>query len=335
MLRIHFTGEDLARTVLAEGPDPLWELSISLHRLQRRDTSVVFGPWRDQVLPRIPAAVRLLSPLAPPEGYCLDFLTPAASGRSLTDQVELLRATPRTVIRKELDEFHRQHSGRRLPSWAAGLPDGETGMLDRLADAATTFFDACLTPYWQRIGNAVAQDRMRRTTLLARGGWEAVLATLHPSARWSHPVLELDYPVDQDLHLRGRGLILQPSFFCRYRPTSLFDPHLPPVLLYPIEHEAGWAGPIRSLDRSASLRTSAQLLGVVRARLLQAAADGTSTTGELARRAHTSAPNCSRHLAALRQAALIHSRRHRNTTLHTITPLGIALLNGRQPRLPA
>ncbi|QES36544.1 hypothetical protein DEJ48_26915 [Streptomyces venezuelae] len=133
----------------------------------------------------------------------------------------------------------------------------------------------------------------------------------------------------------GRGLILQPSFFCRYRPTSLFDPLLPPVLLYPIEHEAGWTDPIRLRDRSASLQTSAKLLGVVRARLLEAAADGTSTTGELARRAHTSPPNCSRHLAALRQAALIHSRRHRNTTLHTITPLGIALLNGRQPRLPA
>ena len=71
--------------------------------------------------------------------------------------------------------------------------------------------------------------------MLSESGWEAVFAALHPSARWSYPVLELAYPAEHDIHPEGRGLILQPSFFCRQAPVTLRDPELPPVLVYPIE----------------------------------------------------------------------------------------------------
>ncbi|MFI1105127.1 ArsR/SmtB family transcription factor [Streptomyces melanogenes] len=331
MLRVHFTGEDLTRTVLGDEPDALWEVSISLHRLQRRDTGVVFGPWRSQVLSRIPAAVRLLSPLAPAKGYCPDFLTPAR-GASRATQIDSLRSTGRETVRADLREFHRQHPHLRLPSWGAQLADGDATVLGRIADAADTYFDACLSPYWDRIRAQVHRDRVRRTALLARGGWEALFRTLHHSARWSYPVLELDYPVDQEMHLQGRGLVLQPSFFCRYNVTSLADPRLPPVLVYPIDHDPGWALPTPPTEQTRSLTT---LLGTTRAQLLYAAADGVATTQQLAHRAHTTPPNASRHLTALREAALIHSHRNRNTVLHTITRLGTALLNGQQPAVPA
>ncbi|MFD9902887.1 ArsR/SmtB family transcription factor [Streptomyces sp. NPDC059063] len=331
MLRVHFTGDDLARTVLGDKPDALWEVSISLHRLQRRDTGVVFGPWRSQVLPRIPPAVRLLSPLAPAKGYCLDFLTPARRSSRAT-QIEALRSTGRETIRADLREFRRQNPRLRLPSWCTQLAEGDTGTLGRLALAADTYFDACLAPYWDRVLSQVHRDWMHRTTLLAQGGWEALFRTLHPSARWSYPVLELDYPVDREMHLHGRGLVLQPSFFCRYNVTSLLDPCLPPVLVYPIDHDPGWALPTLPADTNKPLTT---LLGTTRAQLLHAVADGTATTQQLARRTRTTPPNASRHLTALREAALVHSHRHRNTVLHTITRLGTALLNGQQPALPA
>ncbi|EPH45064.1 helix-turn-helix domain-containing protein [Streptomyces aurantiacus] len=77
------------------------------------------------------------------------------------------------------------------------------------------------------------------------------------------------------------------------------------------------------------------LLGRARALLLEAAADGTFTTTEPARHTGPTPSNASRHLTALRQAALVSSRRHRNTTLHAVTALGTSLLNGRQPLLPA
>ncbi|MGV9879660.1 helix-turn-helix domain-containing protein [Streptomyces sp. NPDC003006] len=334
MLRIHFTGEDLTRLVFMGEPDPLWEVSISLHRLQRRDAGVLFGPWRTRVLPRVPAGTRMLSFLAPARGYCVDFLTPTlARGASLADQAEDLRATPTTVVRNDLQEFRRQHPAVRFPSWSSRLAEGGTEAMDRLARAATDYFDACLAPYWEHVRGAVAQDRLRRTTLLAKGGLEAALSTLHPSARWRYPVLELDYPVDRDLHLQGRGLVLQPSFFCRYSPTGLYDPDRPPVLVYPITHQPGWTHSNRAAPAPAA--PLIDLLGGVRARLLQATADGTATTGELARLVGTTPSNASRHLSALREAALVYSGRHRNTTLYTITPLGIALLNGRQPHLTA
>lgn len=55
MLRIHFTGQDLARTTLAEEPDPMWEVLLSLHQLQGRDGMAHYGNWRERarrLLPR-------------------------------------------------------------------------------------------------------------------------------------------------------------------------------------------------------------------------------------------------------------------------------------------
>ncbi|QDQ15355.1 helix-turn-helix domain-containing protein [Streptomyces spectabilis] len=82
-------------------------------------------------------------------------------------------------------------------------------------------------------------------------------------------------------------------------------------------------------------RSLAALLGRARALLLEAAADGTFTTTELARHTGLTPSNASRHLVALREAALVSSRRHRNTTLHTVTALGVSLLDGGRPSLPA
>lgn len=331
MLRIHFAPEDLARIRFAHGPDPMWELLTSMHRLQRRDGSVLFGEWRRRALTRLPAAARLLTPLAPSPGYSVDFLTPA-SGGSLAAQAEALRAIPRSRVRGDLDVFTRMNPGRRLPPWCSTFRDEPAQALGRIADAALGYFDACLGPHWPAIRAQVDRDRVQRGQQLATGGWSAVLGTLHSSAQWQYPVLELDYPVDQELHLEGRGLILQPSFFCRYRPTSLADSALPPVLVYPIDHELGWAGPPGRPTRGDTL---SGLLGRIRADLLRATADGAATTGDLARRTGTTPPNASRHLTALRKAFLIASHRHRNTVLHTVTPLGRALLDGDLPGVPA
>ncbi|MER5890769.1 winged helix-turn-helix domain-containing protein [Streptomyces sp. NPDC001941] len=331
MLRVHFTGEALARTVLAAEPDFMWEVTTSLHRLQRRDSGVVFGPWRSRVLQRLPAGVQHLSFLAPSKGYCPDFLTPAR-GAPRFAQLEALRATHRATARTDLEEFRARHPRLRLPSWCGPLAEGDGRVLGRLADTADAYFDACLAPYWERVRAEVHRDRVQRAAQLARGGWDELFRTLHRSARWSYPVLELDYPVNQDLHLHGRGLVLQPSFFCRFNVVSLVDPGPPPVLVYPIDHDAGWLRP--AAPSTASAKALAALLGGTRAALLQAAAEGAATTQQLACRTHTTAPNASRHLTALREAALIRSDRHRNTVLHSATHLGTALLNGQEAALP-
>ncbi|MEU7108356.1 winged helix-turn-helix domain-containing protein [Streptomyces sp. NPDC046215] len=305
----------------------MWELLISLHRLQLRDAAALFGPWRRQTARRAPASTRMLTALAPVPGYSMDFLTPAL-GRSLADQGEALRSTPRQRVRADLAMYSRLNPGRPLPTWCADLARGEAHVLGRLADTALHYADRCLAPYWQHIEAAVNRERAQRATLLAESGWAAVFDTLHPSARWQPPVLELDYATDRDLHLEGRGIILQPSFFCRYRPTSFADPVLPPILVYPIDHELGWA------DASGTERRAlSALIGATRAQLLSAAGDGVATTSELARRVGISPSNASRHLAVLKEAGLLCSHRHRNAVLHTITPAGATLLEGRGIRL--
>jgi len=57
-----------------------------------------------------------------------------------------------------------------------------------------------------------------------------------------------------------------------------------------------------------------------------AAIEGGSTTSELARRLLISAPTTSHNVGVLRAAGLVTSRRAANTVLHTLSPLGEALL---------
>ncbi|GHC45899.1 ArsR/SmtB family transcription factor [Streptomyces cinnamoneus] len=330
MLQIHFTPEDLARTRFAPGPDPMWELVISLHRIQRRDSSVLFGPWRRQVMPRIPVATGMISALSPPVGYGFDFLTPQTGG-SLSAQAEALRATPQWRLRNDFAAHGMLNPRRRLPSWSKDLFDGRSSILTTIADAALAYFAACLEPYWRHICNEVRHDTARRARAMVSGGWSEVFSKLHPSMRWDYPVLSVGYPVDKVMRLEGRGLVLQPSFFCRYGPTSLVDPVFDPVLVYPIEHQPGWA-----LDGTRDqCRSLSALIGRTRSDILRAVADGISTTTDLAVVAGVTHPTASRHLAVLGEAALVISHRHRNTTLHSITDLGTALLNGAQPWLPA
>ncbi|MEU0846316.1 winged helix-turn-helix domain-containing protein [Streptomyces sp. NPDC005962] len=246
------------------------------------------------------------------------------AGQSLTERLEALRRTPRARLRGDLEELVLRHPGRPLPSWARELAEGTPESVLRVADAVGGYFGAALDPVWHRVQSQVARDRAARLRTLTEGGWEAVLATLHPSARWSYPIFELAFPADHDIHLGGRGLILQPSFFCWGAPTTFLDIGLPPTLVYPVERNLDWAAPCGTAGRSAL----AALLGTTRARVLEAVAVGPCSTTELARRTSVPLPTASQQASVLRDAGLVRSRRHRNVVVHMVTPLGAALLNG-------
>jgi DNA-binding transcriptional ArsR family regulator len=317
VLRIHFTPEDLARTRISPGPQPMWEVLLSTHRLRARDSDVVFAEWRRSVAARAPATTRLLTDLAPIAGYAVDFLTPTAAAPSLDEALETLRRTPRRRLRTDLAVLE---GGRKLPAWTVALADGRPEALRELADAADQYFAACLAPYWPRVRGRVEQERARLGTALADGGLESVLGRLHPTARWRYPVLELGYPVDQDLHLDGRGLHLVPSFFCRGLPTTFLDAEFEPTLVYPIEHVVGWSEP------DGIRKPLGALLGRTRARVLEALGERPGTTSDLACRTSTSLPTASQHAATLRAAGLVDTRQNGQSVLHSVTRLGRALL---------
>ncbi|MFB8105995.1 MULTISPECIES: helix-turn-helix transcriptional regulator [Streptomyces] len=339
MLRIHVSRLDLSRVRMATRPDAMWETILSFHRLRDRRASTVFGKWRTETRARLNGEAQLLSAVVPPRGYFPDFLTPSQEGAEpfgLDVGMEALRDTPADRIRRELDLMaagrRRQRGGRGPGGPGAGritaalpaaLSEGRAEPLARLIGALRSYHDAAVEPYWPHIRASVEADRAVRGRALLDGGADGLLATLPPMIRWRAPVLEVDYPVDRDLYLDGRGLLLQPSFFCRSTPVVYRDPSLPPVLVYPVTHTGApeFAEPGPWLGR---------LVGHTRSAVLQSIGNG-CTTSELARRAGVSLASASQHASVLREAGLVLTLRHGSSVLHTLTPLGGSLLRGGAP----
>ncbi|QGZ52879.1 helix-turn-helix domain-containing protein [Streptomyces sp. QHH-9511] len=302
----------------------MWETILSFHRLRDRRGSVVYGEWRSEARTRLNGETRLLAALVPSRGYFPDFLTPAEGLQGLDEGLEAVRATPQARLRRELALLgaHRA-GGRTVPHSLRVLAEGGAEPFSRLLGALRSYHRAAIEPYWPHIRARVEAERALRGRALLDGGADELLASLPPMLRWRAPVLEADYPVDRDLHLDGRGLLLQPSYFCRGAPVVLRDPTLPPVLVYPTTH---CEAPTVHEPGGSSL---AKLVGNTRSAVLHAIGDG-GTTSELARRAGVSLASASQHAGVLREAGLVATLRHGNAVLHTLTPLGAALLGGAQ-----
>lgn len=324
MLRIVFSSEDIARTRVAPAADPVWELVLSLHVLQRRTRDPVLAGWRGDVhggLRRDASAsqLRLLCALSPPRGYFPDFLTPYDSLQGFEAGMDAIRSTP---IRRMREDLTLLAGDNVLPSAVTALARGEPEELGHLTDAMERYQRMAIGPYWPRVQAAVEADRARRARSLLDGGAEGLLSSLRPGMRWESGVLEvLDYPTNRELQLDGRGLLLVPSFFCARTPVALLDPTLPQVLVYPVDRLAGLPSGVGGRGALAAL------LGRTRAAVLEVIGDG-SSTGELARRLDISPAAASQHATVLRNAGLLTSRRDRNTVLHTLTPLGHAMRDG-------
>lgn len=294
----------------------------------------MFGKWRAESRTRLNGETRLLSAVVPPRGYFPDFLTPSQEGAEpfgLDAGMEALRDTPVERLHGDLALLaensprpQRSPGGGRSPAALVdALAEGRTEPLGRLIAALRSYHRATVEPYWPHIQASVEADRAIRGRALLDGGTDELLSTLPPMIRWREPVLEADYPVDRELFLDGRGLLLQPSFFCRGTPVVYRDPDLPPVLVYPVTHRAApaFAEPGPWLGR---------LVGHTRSAVLRSVGHG-CTTSELARRTGVSLASASQHACVLREAGLLLTLRHGSSVLHTLTPLGASLLRGGAP----
>lgn len=329
MLRIHFTPQDLARLHLASGPDPLWELVCTLHRLQTTQGRWAYADWHQGAratlagTPLGAAVRRLLVPLLPRARYLPDFLTPAESADGLDRGLAAVVDTPPGRVAHELSLL-RGSSG--APAWAARLV--ERPAREELARVLRAYYDAVVAPHHDRIHAELTGERALRAHEVLATGVDGLLSGLSPAMRWCPPVLHVDYVEDRDLHLDGRGLRLVPTYFCWQSPVSMADPQLRPVLIYPLRYKRQPA-PVRPADASL-----AALLGRTRAAALRGIASG-ATTSELARGLGVSPATATHHTTVLRDSGLTTSHRVGNTVLHTLTPLGAALLRRPVPAAPA
>ncbi|QXE34584.1 ArsR family transcriptional regulator [Streptomyces sp. GMY02] len=325
MLRIHFTDADLARTRIAATADPLWEIVSSLHRFQTRKGRWAYTDWYHDACTRIrerdlERTVRsLLIPVAPRAAYYPDFLTPAEGSDGLRAGLAAILRTPGERVRREVQVMARVSGA---PAWTSRL--AETGMREELVKALRSYHEAVIAPHSDRIQAHVDAERSLRTRPLMDHGTDGLLRSLRPVMEWNPPVLHVPCAGwTRDLHLGGRGLLLVPSYFCWQQPVALADHELPPVVVYPIVRQAPARRRTSGTHRVSALES---LIGQRRAAVLLATGTG-ETTGGLARAAGISASAASQHTRALRDAGLITSRRVANSVLHTLTPLGAALIS--------
>ncbi|MFF8381287.1 winged helix-turn-helix domain-containing protein [Streptomyces sp. NPDC015661] len=320
MLRIHFTPEDFARIRVVTNPDPFWEIVCSLHRLQTSQGRWAYADWFRgawgpvSATPLGRAVRRLLVPLVPRAAYFPDFLTPYEAMAGMKAGAAAILDTPASRIDHELRLLDGV-SG--TTAWARGLVAHERRR--ELLGLLCAYHEAVIAPYQDHMAAGIAGERAVRGRQALDSGVHGLLAALTTTARWRPPVLELDYVVDRDLRLDGRGLCLVPSYFCWRTPIALAEDSLPPVLVYPL-HDTRRPEPDCPSDASLCA-----LLGRTRAAALQALALG-ATTSELARRLGVSPATAAHHTGVLRDAGLITTRRSLNTVLHTLTPVGAALL---------
>ncbi|WP_434449413.1 ArsR/SmtB family transcription factor [Lentzea sp. E54] len=187
-----------------------------------------------------------------------------------------------------------------------------------------------IAPYWGRMFTYLDAECDARGRAALTEGVESLLSTLHPRIRWDPPVLDVPGgPAGEELRLDGNGLVLSPSLFLVTRPGVVLGAERlsgRPALVFAAPPDRAISERIWQAPQHSG-RALAALVGMTRAAALRVLTD-TCTTGQLAERLGISCAGASQHTAVLRQNGLITTRRVRNTALHTVTPLGAALLGG-------
>lgn len=322
VLRIHFTYEDLARTRIVDQPDPLWETVLSLTELHSARSPAMFGPWRRWAAGRVDASHQLLLPFVPPMGYFADFLTPADGSDGLDAGIDAVLHTPRRQLQADTAVLAES---ARLPTWVRDVSDGRPAALLQIGEALRSYHRRAVAPQWPTIVGHFHAERARWGRAVLDHGWAHTFNTVSGALRWRPPVLEADYPVQQELHLGGRGILIVPSYFCWRLPITLLDPQRQPVLVVPVRRD-----PVPpDITGHSGDRWLAALVGHTRAAVLRAL-EVDATTTVLSHRVGTSVASASQHAAVLRKAGLITTRRQGGSVVHSLTPLGASLLHERR-----
>ncbi|MEU9391994.1 winged helix-turn-helix domain-containing protein [Streptomyces sp. NPDC048324] len=331
MKRIHFTAEDLARTRVATTIGVAAETFDTVKLLKDRDATLAFRRWQVSVRGRLGEQAGPLAALMPSHGPLLDIASLTGNTASIDEAVDNLLAAPRPLLQLELEniDFHPAHR-----SWARNLVDGDRETRLQVAAALRACHKVTVAPYWGRVHSRLNEARAAYAGAMADGGVERLLATLAgPLVRWRPPVLEVVHPREADVHLNGRGLVIAPTMFSTHQVELLqapLDPGRPPVLAVPTVDGAGLDTTLWEAAGESGERPLDDLLGRTRAAVLRASVGGCGTT-ELARRLDISPATASHHATVLRNARLITTRREGRAVLHTITSLGLALLEHGRP----
>ncbi|GHJ95069.1 ArsR family transcriptional regulator [Streptomyces sp. NE5-10] len=305
---------------------PLWETQSAVRVLARPRQQGYHLPW----LRRIAGAARALdlAPLQllmPLRGHSPDFLYPPPLGPAASFEEELaaVRAVDPALVGPDLARALACTPGAAESAAGRAMLADPAGAAARLADLLQEAWEALVAPEWPRLRALLEADVAYHSRRLAEGGLERLLGELHPSFSWDPETAVLEVSAYRGEHVRalgGRGLVLMPSVFIWPEVVSGFEEPWQPTVVYPVRGIGGlWTG-----ARERTPEALARLLGPVRADVLCALDEPAGTTA-LAHRLGRAPSSVSAHLAVLRDAGLLTSRRYGHQVLYERTPLGIAV----------
>jgi DNA-binding transcriptional ArsR family regulator len=325
MIRYRFGRDDLLRTRFALSP--LFEVVWSAHILRRPERAPLHRPWvadaRECLAGFDWSLLDWLANGYGDFGYVPDFITPppATPIADVDGELARVRATPPDQVAREVGW---RFEGRAVPDVARPLLDDPAAGLDRLVAVMRAYWERVIEPWWPAIRAVLEADIVHRARRLTAGGTIEVFAGLHRDVRWRDGAVEVDHRHEQEVDLRGRGLLLVPTVFAWPEVFAMIDEPWQPALIYtprgvgtlwaPAEPDPG------ALDA---------LLGARRAAILRALR-APATTQDLAGRLHASPAGVSEHLGVLRRAGLVSAQRDGRRVLYVRTAAGEQML--RAPR---
>jgi DNA-binding transcriptional ArsR family regulator len=350
VITIEIEVADLAASRFALSP--LSETITAIRRLAKPGETAVNAPWvrwaRAELAERPARLTRLWPLLINGLDRYPEFLIPAPAVRApdFGDELARLRATPREAVRGSLA---RVFTGVPWPASAVDLAERIEPSLAALSRELAEFHDRLIAPYWERMRAVLDADIAHRSGVLASGGARALFADLHPDLRWNAGVLTIDDFAEevQRVALGPDGVVLMPGVFTWPDVSTRKATSSQTTLHYPARAAAtvwfrdmgtggrpggagtgnGGAGVAQGGDPGAA--PVGALLGVVRARLLDALRSPATTTS-LARALGVTPGAVSQHLAVLYQGGLVDRARSGRAVLYEATDLGRSLLD--QPR---
>ncbi|MFE5325615.1 ArsR/SmtB family transcription factor [Embleya sp. NPDC056575] len=317
MLRIRFTAADFGRIRFAPRPAPLLELNVAMMRVFRPDEALLLGTWRQRLLRALPVAAEPFGDLVPGPP-APNFLDEFAD--SLTEGLDTIRTTRPETVRAELERVYAPHP-TPAPAWIRDLHRGDEHSWRILRRARHAAYEAVLAPVWSVVQDLHRAEFTRHALGMAEHGLGPTLADLVPGSRLHEDVWEFAGPAAREIPLRGRGLLLQPTFHWSGHPLISDLPHRPVAVTYP----AGPGLPPTPTGPADTAEALAAVLGRTRTDILCVLAAG-HTTGDLARRLRVSNATVSEHTAALRAAGLITTTRIGRAVRHERTPVGTLLI---------
>ncbi|MER6400046.1 helix-turn-helix domain-containing protein [Kitasatospora sp. NPDC001603] len=309
-------------TLLRFGPDALQASRFAVSPLAETlsEITLLRQAWdRGVTGPRVEAFGRWLTAgpfvggllrLVTATKYLPDFVAippPGGLTGSLADELAAMRAIDDPAARAMLAEAQRFAWTSDGIAWA-----GVDGITRRTADVFTDLWAQFVEPDWQRRRAVMERDIRHRAGVIAVSGWRHALEGMAPGVQWvGHDAIQFSTQNYADRHIGSDGLVFVPHTGLSGQWTCESPSRI--AFVYPAK------GALAADSRGDG--GVARLLGRGRASVV-AELRMSATPSQLAVVLGVSLGTVSAHLAALREAGVVTTRRSGRAVYYELTPVG-------------